>query len=100
MLMLYQPAGFDRYLARLNAMTPAELAEEALQERLAGGTCRHTTRDEGRLLPRRLVIDARSAAARATRYARRFRASIRPCIPESRKMPKAYWISCYRSVSN
>jgi quercetin dioxygenase-like cupin family protein len=35
MLMLYQPAGFDRYLARLNAMTPAELADEALQERLA-----------------------------------------------------------------
>jgi quercetin dioxygenase-like cupin family protein len=35
MLMLYQPAGFDQYLARLAAMSPAELADDALQQRLA-----------------------------------------------------------------
>lgn len=35
MLMLYQPAGFDQYLAKLGAMSVAELADDALQQRLA-----------------------------------------------------------------
>ena len=34
MLMIYQPAGFDRYLAELAALTPAELDDEALIKRL------------------------------------------------------------------
>ena len=34
MLMIYQPAGFDRYLAELAALTPAQLEDEALTKRL------------------------------------------------------------------
>ncbi len=35
MLMIFQPSGFDKYLAELKAMTPAQLADAALQQRLA-----------------------------------------------------------------
>jgi quercetin dioxygenase-like cupin family protein len=45
MLMLYQPAGFDRYLARLAAMSPAELADDALQQRFAAEHDIHTLGD-------------------------------------------------------
>lgn len=35
MLMICQPAGFDQYLVVLQAMRPEQLADEALQQRLA-----------------------------------------------------------------
>jgi quercetin dioxygenase-like cupin family protein len=35
MLMIFQPAGFDRYLAELAAMSPQQLADEKLMEGLA-----------------------------------------------------------------
>lgn len=35
MLMIYQPAGFDQYLAELVGLTQAELDDAALMERLA-----------------------------------------------------------------
>ncbi len=35
MLMIYQPSGFERYLAELAAMTEAQLGDEQLMERLA-----------------------------------------------------------------
>jgi quercetin dioxygenase-like cupin family protein len=34
MLMIYQPSGFDQYLAELAAMTEVQLADEALMQRL------------------------------------------------------------------
>src|SRR5262245_22830250 len=34
MLMIYQPSGFDQYLAELAALTPAQIEDEALTKRL------------------------------------------------------------------
>src|SRR5512132_866324 len=34
MLMIYQPSGFDQYLAELAALTPQQLEDEALTKRL------------------------------------------------------------------